>query len=484
MQRKISLGSAAVVIALVMLLAGVQGLVWAQGGGGCVPGSSSYHSDCDVNQDGKIDVQDLQLVATRWKQTGTPNGHFGEAWSGSVLGSGLAVENSSLLGTGLYGEGSIGVSGKGAFQGVYGEGVWGVYGSSPLTNTTQAYGVYGETKSRGDGSAGVYGVAITTTGRIYGVYGETKSRLVDSAGVYGLASDTQSGAIGVFGETKGVQSWSYGVYGLLNNATGHGAGVYGETRSPNGAGVYGYDGNGSGYAGRFVGKVGVEGRLNVTESINGNAGDPANHVMVVENPSLGNNGPDVLALVSGEIDPDANSNFITFFGQQIPQQGNTLVPVAIAAIEGNGSGGVNYKTSGADFAEMLPAVQGLEPGDVLVIGPDGKLARSTQPYQASVAGVYSTAPGFTGGAPGNDADEQGKLPLAIVGVVPVKASAENGPIRPGDLLTTASKAGHAMRADPITVNGVSFYPSGVIIGKALEGLEKGTGVIKMLVMLQ
>ena len=81
-------------------------------------------------------------------------------------------------------------------------------------------------------------------------------------------------------------------------------------------------------------------------------------------------------------------------------------------------------------------------------------------------------------------DGAGKIPLAVVGVVPVKASAENGPIRPGDLLTTASTPGHAMRAEPMTVNGVTFYPSGVIIGKALEGLEKGTGVIRMLVMLQ
>jgi hypothetical protein len=61
--------------------------------------------------------------------------------------------------------------------------------------------------------------------------------------------------------------------------------------------------------------------------------------------------------------------------------------------------------------------------------------------------------------------------------VPVKATAENGPIRPGDLLTSASMAGRAMRAgeDP---------PPGTVIGKALEPLADGSGVIKMLVMLQ
>jgi hypothetical protein len=65
----------------------------------------------------------------------------------------------------------------------------------------------------------------------------------------------------------------------------------------------------------------------------------------------------------------------------------------------------------------------------------------------------------------------------MVGVVPVKASAENGPIHPGDLLAASSIPGHAMKADP--------NPAvGTVIGKALEGLDEGTGVIRMLVMLQ
>ena len=54
--------------------------------------------------------------------------------------------------------------------------------------------------------------------------------------------------------------------------------------------------------------------------------------------------------------------------------------------------------NGADFAEMLPAQTALEPGDVLVIGDDGKLARSTHPCQENVAGVHATKPGMIGGA--------------------------------------------------------------------------------------
>jgi hypothetical protein len=144
---------------------------------------------------------------------------------------------------------------------------------------------------------------------------------------------------------------------------------------------------------------------------------------------------------------------------------------------------VGFTTPAADFAEMMPAVDGLEAGDVLVIGPDGRLTLSTEPYQASVAGVYSTRPGFLGGQP-VDEELTNHVPLAVVGIVPVKVSAENGPIRPGDLLTTSTIPGHAMLATPIVLDGHTFYPSGVVIGKALEALDEGTGVIQMLVVLQ
>ncbi len=135
-----------------------------------------------------------------------------------------------------------------------------------------------------------------------------------------------------------------------------------------------------------------------------------------------------------------------------------------------------FHPGGADLAEMLPAAAGLEPGDVLVVGPDGKLARCTQVYQSSVVGVYSTRPGFVGGAE-DGADLTGKVPLAVVGVAPVKVTTENGPIRPGDLLVASSTPGHAMKAGPNP-------PVGTVIGKALGALQSGTGVIQMLVTLQ
>ncbi|MBI1741850.1 hypothetical protein HYR54_02160 [Candidatus Acetothermia bacterium] len=64
--------------------------------------------------------------------------------------------------------------------------------------------------------------------------------------------------------------------------------------------------------------------------------------------------------------------------------------------------------------------------------------------------------------------------LALMGRVPVKATAENGPIHPGDLLVSASRPGYAMRCANVR------ECEGAIIGKALETLETGTGMIQML----
>ncbi|HET9315614.1 MAG TPA: hypothetical protein VFQ51_08490, partial [Vicinamibacteria bacterium] len=138
---------------------------------------------------------------------------------------------------------------------------------------------------------------------------------------------------------------------------------------------------------------------------------------------------------------------------------------------------------GADFAEMLPAETGLEPGDVLAIGPDGQLTRTTSKYQRSIAGVYSTKPGVVGGADDGETTD-GKVPLAIAGIVPVKVTDEGGAIAAGDALTSSSTPGHAMKAATIRVGDIEFFPSGLVIGKALESLPSGTGVIRALVVLQ
>jgi hypothetical protein len=76
-----------------------------------------------------------------------------------------------------------------------------------------------------------------------------------------------------------------------------------------------------------------------------------------------------------------------------------------------------------------------------------------------------------------DGDPAGAIPLAVVGVVPVKVTAEGGAIVPGDLLVASSTPGRAMKAG-------DQPPLGSVLGKALQPLASGSGVIKMLATLQ
>ena len=150
-------------------------------------------------------------------------------------------------------------------------------------------------------------------------------------------------------------------------------------------------------------------------------------------------------------------------------------------------------TGPADFAEMLPAstTRTCQPGDVLAIGTDGTMIPADRPYADNVAGVYSTRPGFVGdirlASRGDEeqpfAHEGAWVPVALKGVVPVKASAEGGAIAPGDPLTTSPTPGHVMRAEPVTVEGVALHRAGTILGKALEPLGAGTGTIHVLLLL-
>jgi thiamine monophosphate kinase len=71
-----------------------------------------------------------------------------------------------------------------------------------------------------------------------------------------------------------------------------------------------------------------------------------------------------------------------------------------------------------------------------------------------------------------------EVPMAMIGVVPTKVTAEGGAIKPGDLLVTSSKRGYAMKGTDHT------QMMGAIIGKALGHLDSGTGVMEVLVSLQ
>jgi len=281
----------------------------------------------------------------------------------------------------------------------------------------------------GDGEAvqahAIDGAGLFATSENYIALQAYSVETQDHPGVFGCSANSYSecdpyrddNAAGVLGYSR----YDWGVMGVGGNDTDDG-GVYGKTASTNGVG------------GMFYHSAGGEA---------------------------------LQARSDGVAD---NDNIVRF------KSSDTAV---VFKVQGDGDtyADGSFTGGGADFAEMLPAQDGLAPGDVLVIGPDGDLTQSAEAYQTSVVGVYSTKPGFVGGSD-EEMENPGKVPLAIVGVVPCKASAENGAIVPGDLLISSATPGHAMRCDDRSAC------IGAIIGKALEQLETGTGTIQVLVTLQ
>jgi hypothetical protein len=263
-----------------------------------------------------------------------------------------------------------------------------------------------------------------------------------------------------------------GIRGISYATANDYAGVVGASYADGGSGVYGFAYNGVGVyaANSGSGRNQPAFRADNTNTGTGMAAYMTNsssyHTAHFSNAGSGG----VLYLQNGGGATGSGGNdFITAMNKD---ENNPLFKVLTT---GEVRSDVSFNTPASDFAEMLPAVEGLEPGDVLIIGADGKLTRSTEPYQASVVGVYSTQPGFVGGHPVNG-PTPGTVPLAVVGIVPVKISAENGAIVPGDLLVASSMPGHAMKAG-------AHSPQGTVIGKALESPGKGAGMIQMLAVL-
>lgn len=347
----------------------------------------------------------------------------------------------------LQAEGKIGTSGGQLSVGDHNHygGSWsGLYASHGLTvidasGDTTHDALYGETSAHYGG--GVHGIATSHTGNAYGVKGESQAS--SGRGVYGYAADGSGVNFGVLGETEssngnGVVGLgpTKGVRGEAINPSDDTYGVYGSAASPSGAGVI------------------------------ANNSSPGTALAAY---SWGGN---ILEGYSGEYNVD--TPLLIF---KIENDGDVYTDGAYHCGQSSGSepGVCIIQNSPADFAEMFPAVEGLTPGDVLVISKDGKLHQSDQPYQHGVVGVYSSSPGYLGN--GQNAGKEGYAPLAITGIVAVKASAENGVIEPGDLLVASRLPGHAMKAG-------AQVSVGVVIGKAMQGLDEATGVILMLVMLQ
>ena len=140
--------------------------------------------------------------------------------------------------------------------------------------------------------------------------------------------------------------------------------------------------------------------------------------------------------------------------------------------------------TGGDYAESVDVTgdkSGYEPGDVIVLDPEspGHFLLSSEPYSLLVAGIYSTKPGYVGRRQKGDPKlAKAEIPMAMIGIVPTKATTENGPIKIGDQLVTSSRPGYVMKGTDRT------QMNGSVVGKAMGALKSGAGVIEVLVSLQ
>ena len=138
-------------------------------------------------------------------------------------------------------------------------------------------------------------------------------------------------------------------------------------------------------------------------------------------------------------------------------------------------------TGGADVAEPFHMPDTTPKGAVVVIDEEnpGHLKISDHAYDSHVAGIVSGADGIN---PGLSLHQEGVLEggqnVALSGRVKVLADASNGPIKPGDLLTTSHTPGHCMKVAN------SAAAQGAIVGKAMSSLKSGKGMVLVLVSLQ
>jgi hypothetical protein len=163
--------------------------------------------------------------------------------------------------------------------------------------------------------------------------------------------------------------------------------------------------------------------------------------------------------------------------------GHFVCPTGGVALQADGIAKVKTLQilGGADLAERFESADVAEPGTVMAIDPGspGRVRTADGAYSRTVAGVVSGANGLAAGVElSRNERREGTVALALSGRVWVRCDATRAPIHVGDLLTTADTAGYAMAATD------HDRAPGAILGKAMTSLERGTGLVLVLVSLQ
>lgn len=299
------------------------------------------------------------------------------------------------------------------------------------------------------------GGALSCESNSDGVVAKSK----DSYGVYGQSENN----IGIIGIGKSIAIHAETNDGIAINATGkegvkavahgqNGIGVYGSSTAVQGIGVYGLCSSWYGVLGTSDNKDGVRGEAH---SQNGSG-------------------------VAGVNDRDGPG----IYGQGNPAGrfiGNIEV-TGDAKVTGEITVTKDIKLTNGDLAEDFDILEeNVDAGTVMVLDDSGSLLHSHQEYDRKVAGVVSGAAGYKPAIlldSKESHESNNRLPIALMGKVYCKVDARYSSIETGDLLTTSSTKGHAMKAKDST------KVFGAVIGKALGSIKEGLGMIPILVTLQ
>jgi hypothetical protein len=361
------------------------------------------------------------------------------------------------------------------------------------SGTGSIYGAYNYANHGGTGGTtyGAYANAYgSDTGSAYGMRGYAHKPSTDTAGTaYGgrfIADNDSSGSsYGLYAEATGASGTNTAVRAIASGGDYNYA-------------IYGSATDGTDWAGYFYGPVGIDGYGTGTD-IQSVIIDPDDKsielfeadgtLTVLLDGDSGTNGGPYLYMYNSSgtrtVWLDGDSADSAYIALSNASGSNTIILDADYGGDGRIITQELQITGGSDFSEQFD-IQGkditLAPGLVVSIDPDrpGHLSVSNHAYDNKVAGIISGAggikPGMMMGQQGTEAD--GQHPVALSGRVYCWADTSAGAIQPGDLLTTSTRPGHAMKA---TDRDLAF---GATIGKAMTALDEGTGLVLVLVSLQ
>jgi hypothetical protein len=373
---------------------------------------------------------------------------IGTAAPGGVLGVVSTTATTAIYGLGNTGIGVLGISNQSIGVGGYSPNNIGVLGASVDTP-----GVYGSTSGRGEGVRGA------STGGYGGYFSSANSDAADFSGnawgIYVYNSGAQPAIQSINDGNNYAGRFNSNAYraGYFKSANSGVYSLYVDTQLGPTQGTSGLDVNGS---------IRAEGNLYI-------AGSKAGYVVdEMQN-------ADSVNLEPGDVVVIAEDSTAPVLGQ-IPV---SRIKLATSANDTAVVGVVDQVMYVPDAATRA-AYEAQETADHDATTRAQNDSGNKQEWMANISNRISDEAGTLH----PDSYANSSRPGSYCSVVTlgaykaVKADASFGAIRAGDLLTTSSHAGYAMRvADKAAA-------SGAIIGKALSSLASGTGSVTVMVTLK